>query len=64
MSAYWQVKNGGNATPQTFRTLKAAREYAQVLNAACGYSFTIISKVNKPSKTDRTERDLAESFAR
>lgn len=64
MATHWQVKNGGNDNPQTFRTLKAAREYAQTLNDVCGYSFTIISKVDKPSKADRTERELAESFAR
>jgi hypothetical protein len=61
---YWQVKHGGNANPQTFRTLKAAREYAQVLNASLGYDFTIINKVNAPTKPLKIERELARLFSR
>ena len=63
MTNYWQVKHG-TAAPQTFRTLKAAREYAQTLNAALGHDFTIIEKVTKPAKPLKIERELARLFGR
>jgi hypothetical protein len=42
----WLVKHGEGV--YYFKTLKEAREYAQLLNQVLGYNFTIISKVNQP----------------
>ena len=56
----WAVKHGSNV--HTFRTLREAREYAQALNAACGYDFTIISKVQRRDPVNRMERHLTSLF--
>jgi hypothetical protein len=58
--AHWAVKHGQKT--HTFRTLREAREYAQALNAACGFDFTIISKVQERNRPLLIERELARLF--
>lgn len=60
--AHWAVKHGNHT--HTFRTLREAREYAQALNATCGFDFTIVTKVQERSRPLLIERELARLFAR